>query len=113
MHNFMYIFVSVIRSVTSFWQVMHLGLNLDLRPSMKQELLGSYVDTSFLSNYFLCVMESGKVLLPCIRFVLPTFKNRLLYIVYALEHMLECSQQYETVGILYDVACTLQKHLKV
>ena len=46
-------------------------------------------------------------------FYLYTLKNRLSYIVYALERLLECSQQYKTVGILYDVACTLQKHLKV
>lgn len=111
----MYIFVTVIRSVTSFWQVMHLGLNLDLRPSMKQALLGSYVDMSFLSSYFPCVMESSKIYIAmhAFCFYLCTFKNRLSYIVFALEHLLRCSQQYKTVGILYDVACTLQKHLKV
>ena len=72
----MYIFVTVLRSVTSFWQVMHLDLNLDIRPSMKQVSLGSYVDMSFLSSYFLCVMESGKIYCHAYVLFLPIYTQK-------------------------------------
>ena len=38
---------------------------------------------------------------------------RLSYIVYALERLLEDCQQHSRVSVLYDVACTLEKHLHV
>ena len=37
---------------------------------------------------------------------------RFSYIVYVLEKLLECSQQYQKMHILYDVACTLSRHLE-
>ena len=39
--------------------------------------------------------------------------HRLSYLVYALERLLESCQQCSGVCILYDVACTLKKHLQV
>ena len=39
--------------------------------------------------------------------------SRFSYIMYILERLLECSQSYHKVHILYDVACSLMIHLKV
>ena len=68
---------------------------------------------SFQSSFYLFGMEKGlnNIFEIEVRYLMHV--HRFSYIVYMLERLLESSQGYGKVNILYDVACTLSKHLEV
>ena len=68
---------------------------------------------SFQSSFYLFGMEKGLNNMFEIEVRYLMHVHRFSYIVYMLERLLESSQGYGKVNILYDVACTLSKHLEV
>lgn len=82
---------------------------------MKLVSLVLSADMNFHTKCFLCVMVNGKlfVLNGLLVHYCTHILIRLSYIVYALERLLENCQQHSRVSVLYDVACTLEKHLHV
>ncbi len=67
---------------------------------------------NFLSSFCQFVMEKGRTFFT-FQLYLKIAMCRFSYIVYMLEHLLDFTQHYKKVHVLYDVACSLSKHLEV
>ena len=107
-------FLNVCRTAVTFWLEMLYEVPLDIKHLTKLVCLDVPVVMSFQSYFWILSMGNGMLIsrgtrLQCFF----TKKFSLAYSEFILDTMIERTADTVEIYVMYDITCTLYKHLKV